>query len=45
MLMTYNFSSVETLGLLFLDYSTDTEGLITIAQRDSTWSSAKSSDS
>ena len=28
-MMTYNFSSVETLGLLLLDYSTDTVGLIT----------------
>ena len=42
MLMTYNFSSVETLGLFLLDYRTDTVGLITSAQRNSAWTYAKS---
>ena len=43
MLMTYNFSSVETLGLLLFDYSTDTIGLFTYAQTDSACTVAKSS--
>ena len=43
MMLTYNFSSVETLGLLLLDYSTDTIGLFTYAQTDSAWTKAKSS--
>ena len=42
MMMTYNFSSVETLGLLLFDYSTDTLGLFTNAQRDGTWKMTKS---
>ena len=42
MMMTYNFSSVETLGLLLFDYSTDTLGLFTYAQRDGAWTDAKS---
>ena len=42
MLMTYNFSSVETLGLFLLDYSTVTVGLITSAQRNGAWTKAKS---
>ena len=41
MMLTYNFSSVETLGLLLLDYNTDTIGLFKYAQRDGAWTVAK----